>query len=115
MKIRLLSISIILLAFACQNAPKETSIDQPKEPIVKVEMINVQKVELAIDGMTCTGCEKAIQKTINDFEGVYASKANHENGTAVFEFDSTKIDILKVEAAINELGYEAKGHTVLTE
>jgi len=115
MKIRFLIISIVLLAFACKEAPKETIESKPKEAVEEVTMVNVQKVELNINGMTCTGCENAIQKTINEFEGVYASKANHENGTAVIEFDSTKVDILKVETAINDLGYEALGHNLLTE
>jgi len=115
MKIKFLFISIIFIAFACQNSPKETIESKPEEAIVEVAMVNVQKVELNINGMTCTGCENAIQKTINEFEGVYASKANHENGTAILEYDSTKVDILKVEEAINELGYEAHGHTLLAE
>jgi len=114
MKIKFLFISIIFLAFACQNAPKEAT-QTSEETAEIVAKVNVKKAELNINGMTCTGCENAIQKTINEFEGVYASKANHENGTAVFEFDSTKVDILKVEEAINELGYEANGHTLLAE
>ena len=78
-------------------------------------MANAQKIELNIDGMTCTGCENAIQKTINEFEGVYTSKADHVKGIALVELDSTKVDILKVKEAINELGYEAKEYRILTE
>lgn len=116
MKISFLIITVIFIAFACQNTPKE-EVKQTEEPIQKEEIakVNVQKLELSIDGMTCTGCENAIQKTIDEFDGVYFSKANHIDGIAIIEIDSTKVDILKVEEAINELGYSAKGHKILSE
>jgi copper chaperone CopZ len=65
--------------------------------------------------MTCTGCENAIQKTINEFDGVYSSKADHQTGIAIVEIDSTKVDIQNVENAINELGYQAKGHEIIKD
>ncbi|MFO7827938.1 MAG: cation transporter [Bacteroidales bacterium] len=116
MKIKFLIIPIILLAFACQNATKEdkTKVTEAKDT-AEIEKVNVQKVQLNINGMTCTGCENAIQKTINEFDGVYSSKADHQKGIAIVEIDSTKIDLQKVESAINELGYEAKGHEILTK
>jgi copper chaperone len=117
MKFKFLFIPILVIAFACQNTPKESS--QEKEPVTEEPtqevLVNAQKIELQIEGMTCTGCENAIQKTIDEFEGVYTSKADHEKGVAVVELDSTKVDILKVKDAINELGYEAKEHHMLTE
>lgn len=117
MKLKILIIPVLALAFACQNAPKETAQEAEsvaEEPTQKI-LANVQKVELNIEGMTCTGCENAVQKTLDEFEGVYASKADHEKGIAVVELDSTKVDITKVKEAIIELGYEAKEHHVLTK
>jgi len=116
MKIRFLLIPVLFIAFSCQNAPKETSQEsEPVEETTAEEMLNAQKIEINIEGMTCTGCENAIQKTIDEFDGVYTSKADHENGIAVVELDSTKVDIKKVKEAIDELGYVAKEHSVLTE
>ncbi len=117
MKLKIFIIPVLVLAFACQNTPKETvQEDEPvaEEPTQKV-LANVQKIELNIEGMTCTGCENAVQKTLNEFEGVFASKADHEKGIATVEIDSTKVDITKVKEAIIELGYTAKEHNVLTE
>lgn len=116
MKIKFLIIPIIILAFACQNATKEekTQVTEAKET-AEIEKVNVQKVQLNINGMTCTGCENAIQKTINEFDGVYSSKADHQAGIAVIEIDSVKTDLQKVENGINELGYEAKGHEIITK
>ena len=115
MKIKFLLFPVLALAFACQNTPKEITETQTEEIVEEVAMVNVQKVELNINGMTCTGCESAVQKAIDEFEGVYTSKANHKNSIAILEFDSTKVDLLKIEEAINELGYEAQGYSVLPE
>lgn len=117
MKIKFLLIPILLIAFACQNTPKETTeqAEETTETAEEVISANTQKVEINIKGMTCTGCENAIQNAINEFEGVYSSKADFEKGIAVLEFDSTKVDISKVELAINDIGYEATGHNILNE
>lgn len=114
MKLKILFIPVILFAFACQNAPKEKPKDSP-QPVEQKIMANAQKIELSINGMTCTGCENAIQKTINEFDGVYSSKADFEKGIAVFEFDSVKVDISNVKSAINDLGYEAMEHSILKD
>jgi copper chaperone CopZ len=113
MKLKCLLILVILFAFACKNTPKENVVQE--ELTEEITMVNVQKIELNIVGMTCTGCENAIQKTIDEFDGVYSSKADHVNGIAILEIDSTKVDVIKVKDAINELGYEAKDHNILNE
>ena len=114
MKTKFLIILIIAFAFACKNAPKEETV-QSEESTETVAMVNLQKVELNIEGMTCSGCENAIQSTIDEFDGIYSAEADHENAIAILEFDSTKVDLSKVEEAINELGYTAQGHVLLKE
>lgn len=117
MKIKYLIIPVLLLAFACQNTPKETTeqAEETTETTEEIIVANAQKVEININGMTCTGCENAIQNAINEFEGVYSSIADFEKGIAILEFDSTKVDMANVKHAINDLGYEAKEHSILTE
>jgi copper chaperone CopZ len=114
MKIKFLFIPILFFAFACQNAPKETT-EQAKETTEEVVMANVQKVEINIEGMSCMGCENTIQETILAFDGVYSTKADHEKGIAVLEFDSTKVDVANVKLAINDLGYEATEHSIVAK
>lgn len=117
MKLKLLIGLFFLFAMACQNKPKET--EQKSEPVAKEQKQEVpetaQKVEIQISGMTCTGCENAIQKTIDGFDGVYTSKADHQKGIAIVELDSTKVDLNQVKDAINEMGYEAKDHNMLNQ
>jgi len=114
MKTKLFLILIIFLAFSCQNTPKEES-KKTEETTNALAKVNVQKVELNIEGMTCTGCENTIQNTINKFDGVYSAKADHVKGIAIVEIDSTKVDISKIEEAINQTGYKAIGHQKLSE
>jgi len=111
MKIKLLLIALILTAFACKNAPKEIT----EEVVEQQVLANVQKIEINIEGMTCTGCENTIQNTIKEFEGVYTVTASFEQGTAIIEVDSTKADISKIEEAINQVGYKALGHKKVSE
>ncbi len=114
MKIKLLLIPAFLFTFACQNAPKQEA-EQVQENTEEVVLANAQKVEISIEGMTCTGCENTIKNTIGKFEGVYSTDADFEKGIAVLEMDSTKVDLSKIEEAINEVGYKATGHKKITE
>ena len=117
MKIKFLFIPILLFAFACQNTPKETTeqAEDISETTEEVITANVQRVEINIKGMTCTGCENAIQETAKSFEGVYSAKADYEKGVAILEFDSTKVDVANLEYAIDELGYEVIETNILAE
>ncbi len=114
MKIKFLIIPILLLTIACQNTSKENT-EQSAETTEVVAKVNVQKIEINVEGMSCSGCENTIQETIKDFEGVYTANADHVNGVAVMEFDSTKINVADVMLAINDLGYEATEHQILAE
>jgi len=114
MKLNYVMILIILFVFACQNAPKENT-EQTASPAEEIVKVNVQKIEITIEGMTCTGCENTIQNTIKEFDGIYSVTASHLDGKAILEIDSTKADILKIEEAINTVGYKAVGHEKIIE
>ena len=117
MKFKFLLIPILILSFACQNNPKK-EVQQAEEQTNTTEqqaLANVAKVQINIEGMTCTGCENTIQNTVKEFDGVYTVSASHEQGIAVLEIDSTKVDISKIEEAINQVGYKATGHEKLSE
>jgi len=60
---------------------------------------------VAIEGMTCTGCENTIQEAITKIEGVTSVKASHLDSTAVVSFDSTQTSITVIGDAITEAGY----------
>ena len=70
-------------------------------------------VELAVKGMTCTGCEERIQGAVGEVEGVEAVDADHQEGTVsvTLERENTATD--EVRAAIDGLGYRHR-HRVKT-
>ena len=66
MKIKILIILATVFVLSCQNTPKENT-EQTETPINQEVLANAQKVEINIEGMTCTGCENTIQNKISEF------------------------------------------------
>lgn len=64
---------------------------------------------LAVEGMTCTGCENTLQETVTKLAGIATVKASHIDSTAVVSFDSTQVSIAAIGDAITEAGYVFKG------
>ena len=64
----------LTLMFACNTAtPKEQTEDAPAaEPVV---------LTLAVEGMTCTGCEETVQTAVAKVEGITDVKASHLEST----------------------------------
>ncbi len=62
-------------------------------------------IHLAIKGMTCDHCVRAITNAVQDVEGVSAADVSLETNSARVEGDV--IDVEKILAAIEEEGYEA--------
>jgi copper chaperone CopZ len=71
------------------------------------------KVSYLLEGMTCSGCERTISKVVGNMEGVQSAKADLESSTLSVEYDSQKVYIDKVRAAVNGLGYKFVGETRL--
>ena len=66
-------------------------------------------VTLAIEGMTCSGCENTVQESVTKIAGVTAIKASHLDSTAIVSFDSTLTSITAIGDAVTEAGYVFKG------
>jgi copper chaperone CopZ len=71
-------------------------------------------VTLAIEGMTCTGCENTIQEEVNKIAGISTIKASHLDSTAVVSFDSTQTSVNAIGEAITAAGYVFKGEKSIT-
>ena len=66
-------------------------------------------ITLAVEGMSCTGCENTIKEAVGAIDGVKEVAASHTEGTTLVKFDSTRTDVKAISAAITEAGYEVKG------
>lgn len=64
-----------------------------------------QTIELAITGMTCDHCVRAITNAVQDVSGVAEAKVSLESNSAVVKGDA--IDVKRILEAIEEEGYAA--------
>lgn len=62
-------------------------------------------VELAVKGMTCSGCEAHITNSVGELEGVQTVEASYTNQTATIGYNPEKVDRDQIVAAINKTGY----------
>lgn len=62
-----------------------------------------------VEGMTCVGCERTVQKVIANIEGVTSSKVDLASATVFVEYDPSKVNIENIRAAVNKVGYKFVG------
>ena len=77
-------------------AEMSTIVDNPRE-----------RVELALDGMTCASCAARIERTLNRLEGVHAT-VNFATERAAVAFDPGQVDIARMIDAVQETGFGAE-------
>jgi mercuric ion transport protein len=72
-------------------------------------MERVKKESYLVEGLTCSGCERTVQRVVSNLEGVTLSKANFKTSTISVEYDPSKVDIEKIKSAVNGVGYKFVG------
>jgi copper chaperone CopZ len=70
-----------------------------------VDKQHVAKVEFAVDGMTCSGCEDHVNIEVRKVDGVFNSITSYESGNTIVEYDNSKTNIFEIENAIKTTGY----------
>lgn len=66
------------------------------------------KATLKIDGMSCEHCVKTVTKALEELDGVKKARVKLKRGLADVTYDSDKIGVDGLIAAVVEAGYEAK-------
>jgi copper chaperone CopZ len=100
----LTGLALAVLAVSC--APTAEPPPKPKE-------VTMTETTFDVQGMTCEGCERAIQGTLGKIDGVVAVKASHAEGRAVVTHDRDRVDPERLRQAIEKLGYQAAVHRQL--
>jgi copper chaperone CopZ len=62
-----------------------------------------------VEGMTCSGCERTVQKVIANLQGVESAKADLQTSTVSVEYDPEKVNIDQIKSAVNSVGYRFVG------
>jgi Cu+-exporting ATPase len=68
---------------------------------------DTQRVDLALDGMTCAACATRIERKLNKLEGVDAS-VNFATEQAAVRFDPGRVAVDELIGAVEAAGYHAK-------
>jgi Cu+-exporting ATPase len=66
----------------------------------------MSRVELPIEGMTCSSCAGRVEKSLNALEGVEAT-VNFATERATVEFDTERVRTEQLLGAVEEVGYTA--------
>jgi mercuric ion transport protein len=96
-------LSLLLIAFPSYSK----FFFQKSEPAVALQdQSKNKKIELTVNGMTCSSCEMHIESEVKKLPGVSFIKASYEKKSATIEYDEQKVDIDKIIASINSTGYK---------
>ena len=67
------------------------------------------RIEVSINGMTCTGCEQTIQTSVAKLEGIKSVKADFTTGKAFIDYIPDMVDTSMIRTAIAQKGYIVTG------
>jgi mercuric ion transport protein len=105
---------IALTVVACKAKTDTTPVaDSSTNSDLIVNPQALVKVEVAVDGMSCTGCETTINTGVSGIAGVIEVKSSFQEGKTTVKFDSTQTSFEEISKAISEKGYTVKGYSVL--
>ncbi len=91
-------IFILSLIFSACNMQTETKeIDKSKLELVELN--------IAVDGMTCEGCENTVQSVLLKLDGVGEVSASHTEKMVKVMVDTTITKKGQLEQAIDKVGY----------
>jgi len=95
---------IVLLAFvSCQTGNK----NKPAEKI-STESVQVVESTINIGGMHCDMCVASIEKGVKELDGIVSVSVSLNDSTAVVSYEPSKIELAKIETAIEARGYKIK-------
>lgn len=111
MRLALLIIVLPLFITSCGNSSQQTKDEandtQDTENVVVAE--NLKTLILDVHGMTCTGCEEAVQGGVSALAGVTDVKASHTDSLAIVSFDPGQTSVEEIQNAIAGVGYTVAG------
>lgn len=76
-------------------------------PTVAAATVKTERVNLAVEGMSCTSCASGVKAMLKRTPGVISAEVSYEKKEAVVDYDTEKTTREKIMEAINKLGYKA--------
>ena len=66
----------------------------------------MERMTLAISGMTCAACAKNIERVVNKLEGVSVGQVNFGTEKLNLEFDESKVTFDKISSVVKRAGFD---------
>ncbi len=73
------------------------------------ESENTKKETYLVEGMSCSGCERTVQKVITSLQGVKSAKADVASASVLIEYDPAHVNIEAIMGAVSKVGYKIAG------
>ena len=70
--------------------------------------MSIIKERIKVFEMTCTSCEKRVERTVKKLDGVLDVKASFSGQFAEIEFDDERCNIKKIKTSIQSVGYSTE-------
>jgi len=74
-----------------------------------VSDVRLKRDAYLVEGMACSGCERAVSNAVGNVEGVQSANADLGTSTVTVEYDPQKVNIDKIRTAITRVGYKFVG------
>ncbi len=95
--------AIALSSCGGQPQPENKTGHQAAEPL------EITELKLDVKGMTCEGCENAIIRSLERFDGVIETHASHEDELVTVRYDAAVLDAEQIKEGITRVGYTVAG------
>ena len=66
------------------------------------------EIRVVVKGMSCGGCEKAIERALMARDGVLKAKASHREARVRIKFDPIRIGETQLRQVIEGAGYQVQ-------
>ena len=93
----------ILIFVSCQSGNKNK---QEEKPVA--ESAQVVESTINIGGMHCDMCVASVEKGVKELDGIVSVAVSLTDSTAVVSYDKSKVELAKIEKAIEARGYSIK-------
>jgi len=96
----------LLISFfaACTNKSTTES-----ENTANTTKVGNKMVLLAVEGMTCSGCENTVKEAVMQVAGVANAAASFNDSVVKLDIDTTVANMDDISKAITDAGYIVKG------
>jgi len=68
--------------------------------------IEIKKITLPVEGMTCASCVARVEKALSKVDGIEEVNVNFATEKASFAFDPIKVDYKKILSVVEDAGYK---------